>query len=388
MQFSEIYLDNSATTRAYPEVLAEVQRIMDREYGNPSSLHRRGSSAERIISSSRRTLAEILGAKEGEIIFTSGGTESNNLAIMGIARRGRRRGNHLVTTGIEHSSVLEPFEALEKEGLQVTYVNPDKKGIIDPADVAAAVTPGTVLVSVMHVNNEVGSIQPIDEIAAAIKNKNSAAVFHVDAVQSFTRLPLFPHEYGIDALSISGHKFHGPKGIGALFLREGLLIEPLFRGGGHERGIRPGTENTPAIAGMALAARLSASSGKDKMERIRSFKEKIVAFLEKEHPWAVLNGPAVEESAAHILNVSFPGLKGEIILHALEQRGIYVSTGSACHSREKKHSHVLKAMGLDEKNMEGAVRISFSHLNREDEIEEVTKRMDDAIGELRAFARM
>ena len=245
----EVYLDNSATTRPYPEVIQEMQRVMAEEYGNASSLHRRGGRAERIMSSSRQVLAEILGVKSGEIIFTSGGTESNNLAIQGIARRYRRRGNHLITTALEHSSVLQPFQQLEKEGFEVTYLLPDSKGVIEPQKVAEALTPQTVLVSIMHVNNEIGSVQPISQISSIIKNENPEVIFHVDAVQSFSKLPVSPEEQGIDALSLSAHKFHGPKGIGALYLREGVLLNPLFWGGGHEKGLRPGTENTPAAAG-------------------------------------------------------------------------------------------------------------------------------------------
>jgi cysteine desulfurase len=384
MHTMEVYLDNSATTRPYPEVIQEMQRIMAEEYGNASSLHRRGGRAERIMSSSRQVLAEILGVKSGEIIFTSGGTESNNLAIQGIARRYRRRGNHLITTALEHSSVLQPFQQLEKEGFEVTYLLPDSKGVIEPQKVAEALTPQTVLVSIMHVNNEIGSVQPISQISSIIKNENPEVIFHVDAVQSFSKLPVSPEEQGIDALSLSAHKFHGPKGIGALYLREGVLLNPLFWGGGHERGLRPGTENTPAAAGMALAARLSFNGRKEKIRRLYSFKEKIISSIEREHPWARLNGPR-EEGAPHIFNISFPGLKGEIILHALEEHSIYVSTGSACHSDSKEPSHVLKALNVDKDSLEGAVRFSLSFLNTEEEIDYAADRINSVIAELKKF---
>lgn len=381
----EVYLDNSATSRPYPEVIEEMARIMEDNYGNPSSLHKRGTSAERILSSSRQALAELLGVKSREIIFTSGGTESNNLAILGLARRYRRRGDHLITSSIEHSSVLEPFRQLEREGFKVTYLPPDEEGFISPEKVSQALTPRTILVSIMHVNNEVGTIQPIYLISRAIKEKKPDALFHVDGVQSFTKIPLRPGEQGIDALSLSAHKFHGPKGAGLLYLREGIHIEPLFRGGGQEEDKRPGTENTPAIAAMALAARISFGEQGKKVEKLFFFKEKIISSLQERHPWMEVNGARGEKGAPHILNISFPGLKGEVLLHALEKENIYVSTGSACHSREKKPSHVLKAMGLDEKRIEGALRVSLSFLNTEEEIDYALEKIDFAIRELKAL---
>lgn len=385
MQPREVYLDNSATTRPYPEVIKEMARIMEEEYGNASSLHRRGSRAERILHSSRQVLAEILGVKIGEIIFTSGGTESNNLAIQGIARRYRRRGNHLVTTAIEHSSVLEPFQQLEKEGFEVTYLLPNEAGIVSPQKVAEALTPRTVLVSIMHVNNEIGSIQPVAEISSIIKTADPEIIFHVDAVQSFTKLPLAPEAQGIDLLSLSGHKFHGPKGVGALFVREGILLQPLLLGGGHEKGLRPGTENIPGIAGMALAAKISFQRRKEKIKHLQLCKEKLISSIEAAHPWARLNGPRGKEGAPHIFNISFPGLKGETILHALEKHFVYVSTGSACHSNSQEPSHVLKALNVDKKTLEGAVRFSLSFLNTEDEIEYAATKINSVISDLKKF---
>jgi len=388
MEPKEVYLDNSATTRPYPEVIKEMTRLMEEEYGNPSSLHRRGSKAERIMGSSRQVLAEILGVKASEIIFTSGGTESNNLAIQGIARRYRRRGNHLITSAIEHSSVLEPFQELEKDGFEVTYLLPDESGVISPKKVEEALCPRTVLVSIMHVNNEIGSIQPVTEISSAIKAADPKIIFHVDAVQSFTKFTILPKIQGIDLLSISGHKFHGPKGIGALFLREGVLIKPLLQGGGHEKGLRPGTENVPAIAGMALAAKISFQQRKEKMKKLQEYKKKLIFSIKEAHPWVSLNGPGVEEGAPHIFNLSFPGLKGETILHALEEHSIYVSTGSACHSHSTKPSHVLKALKVDQKTMEGAVRFSLSFLNTEEEIEYAAAKINSVISELKIFQRI
>jgi cysteine desulfurase len=385
MQPDEVYLDNSATTRPYPEISKEVQRIMLEEYGNPSSLHRKGSEGERILQSSRQMLAEILDVNGSEIIFTSGGTESNNMAVQGIARRYRKRGNHLITTAIEHSSVLEPFNLLEKDGFEVTYLIPDEQGIVSPERVAEALTPRTVLVSIMHVNNEIGSIHPISQIAAILQDRNPNIIFHVDAVQSFTKLHLSPKDQGIDLLSISAHKFHGPKGVGALYLREGIFLEPLIRGGGHEKGLRPGTENTPGIWGMALAAKLSYENRKEKLGKMQSLKKQFITSLEAEFPWIRLNGPGEEEGAPHIFNISFPGLKGEVILHALEEHGIYVSTGSACHSNANSPSHVLQAIKLDKESLDGAIRFSLSHLNTREEIEYAITKTISVVSGLKKF---
>jgi cysteine desulfurase len=381
----EAYLDNSATTKTFPQVLQEMVNISRDEYGNPSALHHLGSKAERILSSYREMLAEFLGVKGDEIIFTSGGTEANNLALLGLARRYRKKGNHLITSAIEHPSVLEPCRQLEREGFEVTCLQPDSKGLVSAETLAETIRPGTILVSIMHVNNEIGSIQPLTRLSNTIKTQNPQIIFHVDGVQSFTKLPLFPAEQGIDALSISAHKFHGPKGAGALFLRGGLHLEPLLFGGGQERGLRSGTENVPAIAGMALAAKLCLQSRKENTERLDAYKKKLFLALQAAHPFLTLNGPPLEEGAPHILNISFPGLKGEIILHALEEHNIYISTGAACRSRERAQSHVLKALGLKEKIREGALRISLSNFNTEEEIDFAASGMSAVIGELQKF---
>ncbi|NLJ56078.1 MAG: cysteine desulfurase [Firmicutes bacterium] len=381
----EAYLDNSATTRVYPEVAAEMQQVMEKKYGNASSLHRRGSEAERILHASRRTIAKILGVKSEEIIFTSGGTEANNLAVLGMARRNIRRGNHLITTVIEHASVLGPFKKLEQEGFTVSYLLPDKQGLIDPAKVVAALTPQTILVSIMHINNEIGSVQPLSQISAAVKAKNQAVLLHVDAVQSFCKLPLNPVEHGIDALSLSAHKIHGPKGTGALYLRRDVLLQPLFWGGEHEKGLRPGTENIPGIAGMALAARLSDQNRKEKADRLQNLKEKLISAIQTAHPRAILNGPRKEEGAPHIFNLSFPGLKGEIVLHALEQEHIYVSTGAACHAHSKNPSHVLQALQLKQDTLEGALRFSLSYLNTAAEVDYAATKINEVVHALKKF---
>ncbi len=381
----EAYLDNSSTTRVYSDVFQEMKRVMDQEYGNPSSLHRRGTSAERIFIAAQEELAELLGVKAKSLIFTSGGTESNNLAVLGIARRNRRHGNHLVTTAVEHPSVLAPFKRLETEGFEVTYIKPNALGIVDPNAVEQAVTTQTVLTSIMHVNNETGAVMPIERLARVVKARNPKTIFHVDAIQSFTKMPLAPVQQGIDALSLSAHKFHGPKGVGALYLREGILVEPLFGGGGQQQEIRPGTENNPGIAGMALAARISMEHLKTGKNLLKSYREKMIAILKSEHPDLRINGPDIDNAAPHILNVSFPGIKGEIMLHALEEHHIFVSTGSACHARIKEASHVLQAMGLSPETIESAVRISFSWMNTEKEVIYAAEKMIETVNDFKAF---
>ena len=383
----EIYLDNSATTKIDGLVLEEMARVAAESYGNPSSLHHKGIQGERILNAARKEMAGLLGVDEKEVIFTSGGTESNNLAIIGIARRYRKRGNHLLTTAIEHSSVLEPFQMLEKEGFEVTCLAPDSGGLIDPDAVRQAIRPETILVSIMHVNNETGALQPVARIANLLKKEKKAPFFHVDAVQAFGKVPLPPGLQGIDALCVSAHKLHGPRGAGALFLKEGVMLEPLFSGGGQERGLRPGTENTPGIAGMALAARQSFAGMKEKAAQLYEMKKQFINSLEQKHPWIRINGPRdeEEESAPHIINISFPGLKGEIIVHALEGHGIYVSTGSACHSREKRVSHVLQAMGLNKEELEGAIRFSFSRNTEQEEIAYAAEKISETVAGLKNF---
>ena len=384
----EIYLDNSATTKIDPQVLAIMARTAEESYGNPSSLHYKGREGERILSASRKELAGLLGVKDKEILFTSGGTEANNMAILGLARRYRKRGNHLITTATEHPSILEPLHFLGNEGFETTYLPPDCEGIVHPQAVLEALRPETILVSIMHVNNETGARQPIGQIGALLKKERKALLFHTDAVQSFGKIPLPPGLQGIDAMSISAHKFHGPKGIGALFLREGIMLTPLLGGGGQERGLRPGTENIPGIAGMVLAARQSYAGMKEKAVQLRQMKRALLSSLEQKHPWIKLNGPKdedenAEKNAPHIMNISFPGIKGEIIVHALGEQGIFVSTGAACHSRAKKENHVLKAMGVKEEGLESAIRISLSTLTQPEEILFAAEKINEAISMLK-----
>jgi cysteine desulfurase len=380
-----VYLDNSATTRISPEVTALMRQVMEVSFANPSSLHRLGLEAERVLHTARRILAGACGAREQEIIFTSGGTESNNLALKGAALRRVGRGRHLITTKIEHASVLQACRALEKQGCTVTFLEVNSCGLVDPEQVKEALRPDTVLVSVMHVNNEVGAVQPVAEIGRLLKAKNSGIIFHVDAVQSLGKLPVHPAGWHADLVSFSAHKIHGPKGTGALYCREGLELEPLFHGGGQEKGVRPGTENVPGIAGFGAAVRLAELNREKTLAAVAGLRQRLVQGILTQIPGTAINGP--EAAAPHIISVFFPGLKGEVLLHALEERGIYVSTGSACHSRRPQPSHVLLAMGLPKKDIASTLRFSLSAENTMEEMDYTLEQLAETVAFLRELER-
>lgn len=380
-----IYLDNAATTPIHRDVAEAVMECMLYDFGNPSSLHGMGLKAEKKLKEARERIASALGVDSEGLFFTSGGTEANNLAIIGTAMARRREGKHCITTQIEHPSVLNTFKYLEKEGWKVTYLPVNSGGVVSPDDVRRAMRPDTVLVSIMHVNNEIGSIQPIQEIGRLLKAEGSSALFHVDAVQSFGKLDIKPLQWGIDLLSISGHKIHAPKGIGALYMRKGVKIHPLLWGGGQERGVRSGTENMPGIVGFGEAVRwLEEGTDRSYLYRLKGI---LVAELTQRIPWAVINGPSPEEGAPHILSVSFPGIRGEVMLHALEEKGVYVGTGSACSSRRGHTSHVLEAIGVKKDVAQGAIRISLSYLNTEDEMRQAAQIIEQCAKELEGFVR-
>ncbi len=345
-----IYLDNAATTKPSENAIAAANSAFS-DFGNPSSLHRIGLDAERILKDARCAVAEKLSADEKNIFFTSGGTESNNTAILGYCLKNQKRGKHLITTEIEHPSVLEAFKYLEKQGFSVTYLGVTKEGSISLSEFENALSEDTLLVSVMAVNNETGVIQPIDKLKDIMRKKSPKAVLHSDCVQAFLKIPLFPKKWGIDMLSASGHKIHALKGTGFLYIAENINIEPIIRGGGQERGIRSGTENTAGIA--ALSAAVKKFDG-IKTDIRTEFADKIVKSI----PDVTVNGTG--ENSGYILNVSFSGIKAEILLHSLEARGIFVSTGSACSSNKPQPSHVLAAMGVSRKDIDGAIRFSFS----------------------------
>lgn len=381
----DVYLDNSATTPVLPEVAAVMLEVLTKTYGNPSSLHRLGVAAERVKTAARRTLAQVCGVRESEIYFTSGGTEANNLAVKGTARRRRRRGKHLITTAVEHPSVLYACRALEAEGFSVTYLPVGHDGKVSPDSVAASLRDDTVLVSIMQVNNEVGAIQPVEKIGSLIKEKNRDTLFHVDAVQSFGKLPVNPSSWQADLVTLSAHKIHGPKGIGALYRKEGILLEPLLHGGDQETGLRPGTENMAGIAGFAEAARLALRHRERHAAQMEKLRQRLFQGMLARIPDVTANGSG--EVAPHILNVTVNGIKGEVLVHMLEEQGIYISTGSACHSRRAAPSHVLLAMGRSEQEIAASLRFSFSPLNSEEEIDYTLEKIQEAVACLRMVTR-
>lgn len=379
----EVYLDNSATTKPTPEVIAAINRVYSDYYGNPSSLHRKGLEAERVLSQVRREMASAIGAAPEEIYFTSGGTESNNLAIMGLIKRARHLKKYVATTKIEHPSVLNVFKQLEAEGFEVAYLNVDASGILDLNEVKAVLEKEPALLSVMLVNNETGALQPIPEIGKLLRSSGKKTIFHVDAVQAFGKVPFSVNSLNVDLLTVSGHKFHGPKGVGALFVKKGIKLEPLFYGGNQETGLRSGTENLPAIAGMGAAAEQTVRSLAEDIAKMRLLKEHLQNEIERKIPDIRINSPSGANSAPHILNVSFLRVKSEILLHALEQDGIYVSSGSACSSRKKTYSHVLQAMGRSEAELDSAIRFSLNRFNESAEIDYVVERLQAQVAALR-----
>ena len=366
----ECYLDNSATTAVTPEVAALAARIMTEQYGNPSSLHRRGFWAERALTEARGQVAAVLRCRPEEIIFTSGGTESNNLALLGAARAARRRGSRIVTTAVEHHSVLAVCRQLESEGFEVTYVSPDAGGVITPESFAAACDEKTVLASCMMVNSETGALHDIPAIAAACRRKNPGILFHADCVQAFGRLEIAPARWGVQLVSVSGHKIHAPKGVGALYVAKGVRLLPPLYGSGQERGLRPGTENLPGICAMGLAAERMNARRAENAAHFTALRQKLITNL-SQSPAVCINSP--EAAAPYIINLSVEGIRSEIMIHYLEQFEIYVSSGSACAKGER--SHVLTAMGLPEDRIDSAIRVSMTDTTAEEEIDEFCRRL-------------
>lgn len=382
----EVYLDNSATTRVFPEVAELVTRIMCEDYGNPSSMHMKGVQSEQYIRYAKETFAKLLKVQEKEIFFTSGGTESDNLAILGCAGANLRAGKHLITTHIEHPAVLETMKYLEKQGFDVTYLGVDEHGIVRPEDVKKALRPDTILVSVMHTNNELGSLQPLEEISKVIKEYNPSILFHVDAVQGFGKFRIYPKKLGIDLLAMSSHKIHGPKGVGLLYVNEKVKIHPIAFGGGQQKGMRSGTENVPGIAGMAKAAEMVYAHLEEDNERLYGLKEYFINGLKQLEDVRV-NGLTGRDSAPHVVSVSVRGVRSEVLLHALEDKGIYVSAGSACASNHPQTSETLKAIGLDKDLLNSTIRFSFSTFTTKEEIDYTLQAMYDMIPMLRRYSR-
>jgi cysteine desulfurase len=386
-----IYLDNSATTRPYDEVIDCMARVMRDVYGNPSSLHGAGLAAEKLVGAARSRVAAVFEAEAERVVFTSGGTESNNTAILCGARARRRRGRRIITTRAEHPSVLESCAALAQEGFDIVFADVDGDGLVIPASAEALINGDTILISCMHVNNETGAVQPTEALFGLAEDYERRfgrrILVHVDAVQSFGKLPVAPLARRADLISVSGHKIHGPKGVGALFVRKGLHIEPLLVGGGQERGLRSGTENVPGIAGFGLAAYTANLRLAARAEKAAACKQRLLAAIRAGTGDIRLNGPEGAAASPYILNLSFLGVKGEVLLHDLEEQGVFVSTGAACSSRKKGGSRVLAAMGLSAGESEGAIRFSLGDFNTEDEMDSAAEAVCAAVTRFRKRGR-
>lgn len=382
----EAYFDNSATTRCSDAAVALMQQVLLEDYGNPSSLHMKGVVAEKYIKTATEQIARILKVAEKEIVFTSGGTESNNLALIGVALANQRTGKHIITTSIEHASVYNPLIFLEEQGFEVTYLPVDAQGAISLEALAEAVREDTILVSLMHVNNEIGTIEPIEEAAKLIHEKNPKTLIHVDAIQSFGKLRIYPKRMGIDLLSVSGHKIHGPKGVGFLYVKDKTKIRPIIHGGGQQKNMRSGTENVAGIAGLGAAAEELYQDFDEKIERLYELREYLVAGMQALEGTTV-NGADGRNAAPHIVSVSFAGIRAEVLLHALEERGIYVSTGSACSSNHPAISGTLKAIGVKPELLDSTVRFSLSVESTRDEADYVLEQLAELLPMLRRFRR-
>lgn len=388
------YLDNSATTRCFDEVREYMSQIMDKYYGNPSSMHMIGVEAEKHVRYATDVFSGLLKADPKEIVYTSGGTESDNLALIGCARANARAGRHIITTSIEHPAILETCAYLEKEGFEVTYLGVDGSGRVRPEDLKAALRDDTVLVSVMYVNNEIGSLQPIGELGRIIKEHNKNTLFHVDAVQGFGKARINPKREKIDLLSVSGHKIHGPKGVGLLYVNKNVKINPVMFGGGQQKGLRSGTENVPGIAGMAKAAELLYADFDEKMDRLYELKAYFIEKLLGLEGISINGLPEgegladrVRLTAPHIVSASVEGIRAEVLLHALEEKGVYVSSGSACASNKPAISSTLKAIGVKQDLLDSTIRFSMSVETSRDEIDLALESMNDLLPKLRRFVR-
>lgn len=382
-----VYLDNSATTRVRDEVINEMIDMFKKNYGNPSSLHRMGFEVEKKVKNTRIIISKFLNVNENEIFFTSGGTESNNIAVQGIINKLKRRGNHIVTTKIEHPSVMNIFKYYELNGFDVTYLDTNEFGLINLEQLEKCITENTILAAIMMVNNENGTVQPINKIRNIIKAKNRNTKIHVDGIQAFGKLEVDLKKLGIDSFSFSGHKFHAPKGVGGLYLSNNINIEPVVYGAGQESGKRAGTENVPGIVGMGKAVEILHKNFKNEIDHVREIKQYFIDAVKNNITDIRFNSYIDENCAPHIVNVSFLGTKAEVLLHYLENYNIFISTGSACSSRDKSVSKILLAMGLKEIEIEGAIRFSFSHYNNKEEVDYVVDKLKICISEIRKIMK-
>lgn len=382
----EAYLDNSATTKVFDEVKDIMVETMLKDYGNPSSMHLRGVEAEKYVKEARENIAKTLKVDEKEIVFTSGGTESNNMAIIGTALANRRAGNHIITTAVEHASVHNTMEFLAEQGFRITYLNVNESGVINIKDLEDAICDDTILISVMYVNNEIGSVMPISEIAEVIKTKKPDVVFHVDAIQAYGKYHIYPRRMGIDLLSVSGHKIHGPKGSGFLYIRDKLKIKPIIYGGGQQKGMRSGTENVPGIAGIGVAAKKIYENFDENIDRLYELKDYLIDELSKIENVRI-HSKKGRDFAPQIVNASFVGVRSEVLLHSLEDRKIYVSAGSACSTNKHTVSATLKGIGLDFDEIESAIRFSFCIFTTKEEIDYTVSVINELLPRLRLFRR-
>ena len=380
----QAYLDNSATTKCAPEVVDVCVKVMQEDYGNPSSKHMKGVEAEKYIKDAKEIIAKTLKCQEKEILFTSGGTESNNMAVIGTAMANKRKGNHVIVSLVEHSSVKEPFNFLEEQGFRVTYLKVDSKGVVDLEELKRELDDETILVSVMYTNNEIGTVEPIEEIGHIVKSYNPDIVFHVDAIQAYGKFKIIPKKLGIDLLSVSGHKIHGPKGSGFLYIKDKTRIKPIIYGGGQQKGMRSGTENVPGCVGLGVAAREAYKDFDARIEKLYTLREHLIAGL-KPLGGVTINGSEDRTNAPQIVSASFEGVRSEVLLHALEDKGVYVSSGSACSSNHPGISGTLKGIGVKKELLDSTIRFSLGDLNTEEEVDYAIGVLGELLPVLRRY---
>ena len=382
----EAYFDNSATTKVLDSVRDIVVKTMTEDYGNPAAKHRKGMEAEQYIRDARKIIADTMKVQEKEILFTSGGSESNNMALIGTAWANQRAGKHIISTAIEHPSVYNPLGVLEELGFEVTILPVDHDGHISLKELEEAIRPDTILVSTMYVNNEVGAVEPVEEISKIIKAKNPSTLYHVDAIQAYGKYVIRPKKQGIDLLSVSSHKIHGPKGVGFLYIRNGVKIKPLIYGGGQQAGMRSGTENVPGVAGFGAAAKEMYTNHAEKVQKLIELKDYMTDRL-GEIEGTVINSKKGEASAPQIVSVSFEGVRSEVLLHALEDKGVYVSSGSACSSNHPGISGTLKGIGVAQKLLDSTIRMSFGMFNTKEEVDYTIDVLKELVPVLRRYQR-
>lgn len=382
----DCYLDNSATTVCHESVKDIMVEAMTVNFGNPSSMHLKGVDAEKYIKQAKTNIAKTLKVNEKEIYFTSGGTESDNWALIGAVEANKRAGKHIITTIYEHPAILDTCKYLEEQGYEVSYIPVDKYGVVDLEVLKNELREDTILVSMMHVNNEIGAVLPIDEVSAIIKNFNKNILFHVDAIQGYGKYKIFPKKQGIDMLSVSGHKIHGPKGTGFLYINEKVKIKPIIHGGGQQGGFRSGTENVPGIAGLGLAAKECYENLDEKIQVLYELRKSFINSL-KEIEGITINGYEDEKNAPHIVSASIEGIRSEVVLHSLEDKGIYVSAGSACASNKPAISATLKAIGVKQELLDSTIRFSFSTDTKKEELDYTVEVLKELLPKLRKYSR-